>query len=720
MCQTDPGGAREMKKVQIRFCLILALSAFSSIVFGQESRVSEFDRPFLMSISPGVLIPIGVEQAIIRSGGIAALSAEFLPARPAWLGITIDTGYSLNPYAVDSTISTITIGGGFCLRFAPSHRFTLRLGANAGYAVSLYDIVDQQPTSTSFITGSAEARYIISPGFGLGVAVGYRHLYLMYGSAFASFGGKLYMGTRSAVEESPIIVDSPQVATTASSDKVLSANDLKFDHVFPVFYSYYRNNPVGTVVIANTGAVKATDVKVSFLVNQYMELAKECAFIPSVDPGAEEIVELTALFTNEVLKIIEGETVAAEILLEYTVDGERHYESYAESMHLEFRNAMSWDDTNKAAAFVTVRDPWVQTFAKNIAGAIKQSEYKISPNLARAIAYYETMRLYGITYSIDANSSYAEKSGDMNQIDSLQFPQETLKYAGGDCDDLSILSCALLESVGIRTAFITVPGHIYPAFATGMTPEEGRRAFLQADDLIFYDNETWIPVEITALDSDFLEAWRIGSKEWRESNSQNQAGFYPIYQAWELYKPVGLPEAPALLSLPETNLIYERYNELVESYIDDRIYPTVATLRERIRESDRDPRIVNKLGVLYARHGLYDKALAEFEVINAVSDDVPILLNTGMIHLLRKDLEQAQTYYQRALNVSPDDPEVLLSVARINHEAENYGLAREAFEKLKVADSELAEEYAYIELRGEEATRAADAAGISGRTRWVE
>jgi hypothetical protein len=43
-----------------------------------------------------------------------------------------------------------------------------------------------------------------------------------------------------------------------------------------------------------------------------------------------------------------------------------------------------------------------------------------------------------------------------------------LYYRGGDCDDLSILYCSLLEVLGLDTAFITVPGHIYAAFDTGI------------------------------------------------------------------------------------------------------------------------------------------------------------------------------------------------------------------------------------------------------------
>ena len=48
---------------------------------------------------------------------------------------------------------------------------------------------------------------------------------------------------------------------------------------------------------------------------------------------------------------------------------------------------------------------------------------------------------------------------DKNAVDFLQFPRQTLVYGAGDCDDISILYNSLLESVGIRTAFITIPGH---------------------------------------------------------------------------------------------------------------------------------------------------------------------------------------------------------------------------------------------------------------------
>lgn len=61
---------------------------------------------------------------------------------------------------------------------------------------------------------------------------------------------------------------------------------------------------------------------------------------------------------------------------------------------------------------------------------------------------------------VDPQSSYVTAIQARDAVDCLKFPRQTLEYRGGDCDDLSILYCALLESVGIETAFIATPGHI--------------------------------------------------------------------------------------------------------------------------------------------------------------------------------------------------------------------------------------------------------------------
>jgi len=52
-----------------------------------------------------------------------------------------------------------------------------------------------------------------------------------------------------------------------------------------------------------------------------------------------------------------------------------------------------------------------------------------------------------------------------------------------------------MEAVGVNTAFITIPGHIYSAFRLNMSHDEARRSYNNPADLILEDDGTvWVPV----------------------------------------------------------------------------------------------------------------------------------------------------------------------------------------------------------------------------------
>ena len=144
-------------------------------------------------------------------------------------------------------------------------------------------------------------------------------------------------------------------------------------------------------------------------------------------------------------------------------------------------------------------------------------------------------------------------------------------------------------------------------------------------------------------------------------------------------------------------------------------------LQRDIKNSGGSPRSINRLGVLYARYGLYDRAKREFKKV-LVKDNsyVPALINMGNIHYLGGDIKGALNYYNRAYKTAPDNPKVLLCVARANHELENYGSVREAYDKLRAIDPDLAIQFAYLDLRGEEAARAASMAGVKEVVIWDE
>jgi len=158
----------------------------------------------------------------------------------------------------------------------------------------------------------------------------------------------------------------------------------------------------------------------------------------------------------------------------------------------------------------------------------------------------------------------------------------------------------------------------------------------------------------------------------------------------------------------------------VTRFIEREIAERVLKLQAEIKKDQEKPATINKLGVLYARYGLSDRAGKEFERILAKAEFAPALVNLGNLAFLTGDTKKALTYYDRASKLEPEDPKVLLCIARANHELENYGTVRDAYDKLKTVDASLAAQFAYLDLRGSEATRAADIGGLKGTVVWDE
>jgi hypothetical protein len=82
---------------------------------------------------------------------------------------------------------------------------------------------------------------------------------------------------------------------------------------------------------------------------------------------------------------------------------------------------------------------------------------------------------------------YGEKEGKVNAVyryivenfvyvadpahmESIQSPFETLDLEGGDCEDLAILACSLLENIGIKTYLVLTEDHAY-ALVSGINSD---------------------------------------------------------------------------------------------------------------------------------------------------------------------------------------------------------------------------------------------------------
>ncbi len=88
-----------------------------------------------------------------------------------------------------------------------------------------------------------------------------------------------------------------------------------------------------------------------------MDNPKVCKTPYALEAGEEVIIELNTLFTEKVLEITESTKASAEISIEFTYEGNHYTDMYTETIRLYDRNATTWDDNRRAAAFMTSKHP---------------------------------------------------------------------------------------------------------------------------------------------------------------------------------------------------------------------------------------------------------------------------------------------------------------------------------------------------------------------------
>jgi len=500
-------------------------------------------------------------------------------------------------------------------------------------------------------------------------------------------------------------------ASTAATGGV-SLEQVAIDEIFPVFLSYYDDHPVGTAVLKNGTSAAIQNVKVELKIETYMDAKKPCTAPTTLAAGASGKVELTAVFNDGVLKITEGTKALATVTVRWTAGGTEASRDFVQTVKFLGLNAMTWDDDDRAAAFVTANDPLVQRFRSAVVTNVDKAGTAVDKNLRTAMALHQALAKYGLKYWTDPKSSYETMTKTKSVVDYLQFPVQTLQLKTGDCDDLSILACALLQSSSVESAFITVPGHIFVAFALDMTPEKAKSVFVKPDDLVFKNDKAWVPWEVTALSGGFLKAWETGALEWRSNDVKGAAEFHPVEAAWKKYAAVSYSAAQAAVTPPAETDWTKAYVEEVKTFVNLQIATRVQALQTEIKNNPSKPGYVNKLGVLYASYGLYDAAHTEFLKLDK-QDYVPALINLGNLAFLKPDMKAAAAYYNRAVKKESSNAKALLGVARANHEQENYGASQEAYTALKKVDPTLAAQYAYLDLKGAEADQAAKAGRVS-------
>jgi DNA-binding beta-propeller fold protein YncE len=495
--------------------------------------------------------------------------------------------------------------------------------------------------------------------------------------------------------------ESPGSEVTATTPKaLLTAPPLEIDkiemgEIFAAAYKYYEAHPLGKIVIVNNTDQTYAKVKLSFSIKDFMDFPTEIE-MTDIAPKQSVELQLKPVFSNKILEVNENTPLQSELKLTYYEGGEPKTVTRSFPVTLYERHAIRWDQKAKVGSFVTFKDQVVTDFTR----AAVQPYVDECPNLHQSIVYaraiYESLGVMGVAYLVDP-TPYAEFSANSTIVDYTLYPRDILAQKSGDCDGLSTLFAAAAENIGIETAFIDVPGHVFVMFNTGVSEKERGTLGFPDDVLVLHQGTAWIPLEMTLVGSSFTEAWKKGAEEYRDWTAKGKADIVSVHKAWEQFKPVTLPPADFKPLKVTSEEIEAKYKDELETLAGQRLTHLSAEYREKLVKKPGDPDALTQLGILYGEYGLYAEALDQFDKILANdAGNAAAHNNIGNIRFVQGKYDEALQAYTASLQADPGDPGIMVNLARSLQKLKKTDEAKKRLQDAAAIDPRVVRQYSDI------------------------
>lgn len=617
----------------------------------------------------------------------------------------IELGGAAIPYNnVSYTMTLWQMGGGLSFYYYPIPRLFTRVGGGGGLtyvSTPMTDLSNALTGSAPYWKVKAEFGYRFSPTFSLLADVGYM---TVLGSE-----SPVYKGVSAGFVAS-IGLDKLGGGTSTVTTSVDRQVPL-----FPIIYYKSDKVPIGYLKLTNDESAEIRDVRATFDAGTYTSRDAECGKFSLLRKGQSVEMPIYANFNDKVLGFSELTKIQGEIKVDYKILDAQKQSQSAVAIVFNNRNAVTWADDRVMGAFVSPQDPSMLEFSKYVAGLVRvRSRPELDKNLQYGMGLYEGFRVYGVVWTADPNSPYVQARKDATKLAYIQYPFQSLSYKSGDSDSLAIMMAEAFESVAIPAALIPLPEEVLVAFPLDMTAAKARSTFSNADDIIYRGDKAWVPLSVSLMRDGFLRAWKGGAELWRRHSSESPH-FIEVEDAWKEYLPIALADIDFKPVKPSEDAVNLAFDNTVTRFVTVEVGPRAERILSAMQDGGTG-RQLNSLGILYAQYGLYPEAKAQFE--KAVGKDYnPALANYANVCLLLKDYAGAAAYFQKALDIQPDNKATLVGLARARYEMDDFAGANEMYERIKALDPALAEQYAYLKAKvdtGGALETSVPAAGESG------
>ncbi len=614
-----------------------------------------FSLDFAFKLEPTAIIPLTEHMTPAYGGQIFGGIDLFNFAT-----IGLEGGYLYEkPENTDSAINTMFGGVNLGFYYYPLSRLYLGLGGAVGldYGISQIQSINQ---SGDTVTGNrsfsdiyyrayGEIGFRINPTLSVNATGGYASFCIDKGKEFITgpFAG---VSLRLAAH-----------AGKGSGRSSLSVKIVQDSDVYPVYSAVYDYEPFGTIILKNNDGAELRNVHVNFRANKYTSGAKLCGTATRINRHQKVEFPLCANFSDVILSFTENGKISGEVVIEYDFLGKRMTVVEPVIVAVNNRNAFTWGDNASLSAFISPDSQEVAAFAKEVAGITRNNLYTgMNANLQYAAGMVEALRLAGLGYSGDSVTPYQYYHGSY-EMDSIQYPLQTLQYLSGDYDDMGILLCSCLQTVNVPTGYMPLDEDFIVLVKLNIGARQALSNFASTDGLII-DEDTdsvYLALSMANLEKGFTASYKAGSEAVAKcfSDDENFYEFIDTTDAWNSYKPVAYSNSSASISYKQDQLIANT-KKAIENYISSDIEEVIKRARA---EGD-----ANKLGVALVRAGRYTEAKREFQKLSTVT----AMNNTANILMIEKNYSAAAAQYKRVLEKDPSNKVALKGLENANSKIE--------------------------------------------------
>ena len=559
------------------------------------------------------------------------------------LGYTagLETGLLFNPLKGDepSNISFYSFNGVAGLYYFPVSRLFTRLDFALGSQLSARNVGTGSGKSNAgmFLRFGGEAGFRFTPAFTLAVNTGYRQ----FRNSGSIRNSGMYLGLTGQL--------SFQTGMATVRQGIGASID-QYGEVFPVFLQLYQNNPIGSVLLHNNENAEIRNVRMYFRAAGYTASELLSASVSIIPRGRSVELPLYADFSPNILRFTDSGRILGELVIRYTFLGQEREAIQAITVATHNRNMVSGGDVAALAAFISPSSMEALDFARFIAGlerANRQTGH--NNNMQYAMWLLEGLRASGVRLG----ESYSNEN-------EAQFPAETLAYQSGTSRDLALLFAAVLEGVGIPSAFIHTEKDFLVALHLGIGQSAAETLFNGTDKILIINDEVWLPLSMTAFNDGFIAAWNEGSVILNQIFTQGMdAAFVIVKDAWAIYPPAPLPALGSSLVQTDTEAAASGFNRAMQMYITQEINPLI------IRQQGNNTAVgQNRLGILLARAGRIGEAKSAYEAAAGMGS-VPAMTNRGNLALTERDFATAERWFRQALQREAQNRAALRGLERV-------------------------------------------------------